>query len=86
MLPYLFSGEAKDGRKQAYQAMSDVVQRTLGRAAWNTLGCCGIKPILENIQIETTQIFGTEIMQTMYRQVKFVALIILRQFILKFPA
>src|SRR6476659_1940828 len=85
MLPYLFSGEAKNGRKQAYQTMSDVVQRTLRRASWNTLGCGGIKPVLENIQIETAQIFGTEIMQSMHRQVKFVALIILCQFILKYP-
>ena len=77
MPPYLFRGKAENGRKQSHQAMGDMIQRTLCRTSWNTLGSGGIKPVLENIQIKTTQILGTEIMQSMHDQVKFVVLIIL---------
>ena len=62
--PDFFGGKAENGRKQAHQTVRDVVQRALRRAPGTTLGAAVYKPVLENVQIEATQVLGTESVQS----------------------
>ena len=54
--PHLFAGEAEDGSQQPHQREVQTVERGLGAAAGLPLGCAGIEAVLQDVEVDGTQV------------------------------
>ena len=82
-LPCLLCGKAEDRRDQAHQTVGDVIQRILRGAAGGGIFPGGVQTVFQNVEIETTQILGTESLQFLCDQMEFVARVICDDFTLQ---
>src|SRR4029079_8920356 len=83
MTPRLVCGKAQNGSKQAKQRVGNMVQSTLSRPSRQAVCACGVEPVLENIEVERTEIFGAKHMQLLRDQMELVATVVMQNRLLK---
>ena len=74
-LPDFVCGKAQNRRQHANQRTQDTIDRSLCRAAAQTIGLIAVQTILDHIEVEVGHINNTEIMNCMEYGVEFVAII-----------
>src|SRR5882672_1160228 len=75
-VPQLFCGEGQDRRHQPHQALRDVMERALRRAARRGIGLAGVEPVLEDVEVEGAEILRAEREQALRHEMELVALVI----------
>src|SRR5690606_14492007 len=77
---YLFRSKAQHGRNPAAQRLEDVIHRGLRRPARQAVRPRGVKPILDDIEVESTHVKSAEVMHLLVDVQELVTVISLSQF------
>ena len=75
-LPRLFRGEGEDRCHQLEEGAGDVPQRTLRRATGARIALRRVETVLEDVEVETAEIFRTEVLQGLHDAVEFIAIVV----------
>ena len=69
--PNFLGGKRKDWSHQFYQTEQKIIEGTLGTATFTSIRPGDVKTVLENIQIQRGQLYGTKLVQAVIDQMKF---------------